>query len=184
MAWIRFCLFLDLPVPGLFSAFPLTSTGHPWKQLWWSDSTGLAHLEPAGVLTASLLLSLDSHHRRFKKIVQSLHFSHHGDPRILTRSWSTHYSLPCFRPLPGRFLYSNGKSLCSFLPLLTGIWLGFLYYELVHYRLHLSKADVAWLEYHAKGISIITRGSEQLLLASLRPYGTGIFGTYRRISAR
>ncbi len=78
------------------------------------DSTGLVHLEPAGVRVTSLLLSLDSSPSQTQK-----------DRTIPSRqpSWrfqesrqdpgSPHLQPDCFRSLPSRFLYGNGEFLCS-----------------------------------------------------------------------
>ncbi len=77
------------------------------------DSTGLVHLEPAGVRVTSLLLSLDSSPSQTEK-----------DRTIPSRqpSWrfqesrqdpgSPHLQPDCFRSLPSRFLYGNGAFLC------------------------------------------------------------------------
>jgi len=79
-----------------------------------ADSTGLVHLEPAGVRATSLLLSLDSspsqteNNRTIPSRQPSWRFQEsRQDPG------SPHIQPDCFRSLPRRFLYGNGKFLCS-----------------------------------------------------------------------
>ena len=79
------------------------------------DSTGLVHLEPAGVRATSLLLSLDSSPSQTEKTrtipsrQPSWRFQESRQD-----SGSAHLQPACFRSLPRKFLCSNGESLCSF----------------------------------------------------------------------
>ncbi|MDA2934859.1 sterol desaturase family protein, partial [Acidobacteria bacterium AH-259-D05] len=88
--------------------------------------------------------------RTLKRIVQQLHWNHHGDPRnpdkILVQPC---YSL-CVSGLFLGGLYALTGSFFTAVGLLVGIWTGFLYYEVVHYRLHLATGDGGILK-HQRG---------------------------------
>ena len=149
-----------------------------------ADSPGLVHLEPAGVPVTSLLLSLDSSPSQLNQIVRSLHVSHHGDSRnpdkILVRPI---YSLTVSALFLAGFYTVTGSFFASS-ALLTGLWLGFLYYELVHYRLHLSKADSGLLGYQRQGHFYHHFVDPNHCFGVTSPLWDLVFGTYRRVSAR
>jgi sterol desaturase/sphingolipid hydroxylase (fatty acid hydroxylase superfamily) len=123
------------------------------------------------------------HHRRLKKIIRSLHVGHHGDSRnpdkILVRPiYSLTVSalfLAGFSTVTGSFFTASA--------LLTGLWLGFLYYELVHYRLHLSKADSGLLGYQRQGHFYHHFVDPNHCFGVTSPLWDLVFGTYRRVSA-
>jgi sterol desaturase/sphingolipid hydroxylase (fatty acid hydroxylase superfamily) len=123
------------------------------------------------------------HYRKLKKMVQSLHFNHHGDPRnpdkILVRPL---YSLPVSALFLGGF-YAVTGSFFAASALLTGVWLGFLYYELVHYRLHLSKAGGGLLKYQRQGHFYHHFVDPKNCFGVTSSLWDRVFGTYRR-SAR
>ncbi|MBI4444856.1 MAG: sterol desaturase family protein [Acidobacteria bacterium] len=80
-----------------------------------------------------------------KRLLAQLHFSHHADPRnsekILIRPI---YSIPVSGVL-GMLLYFLLGSLISMSALMMGLWLGFIYYEFVHYHVHLSSRTSLFL---------------------------------------
>ena len=184
MAWVRFCSFWIYPSLACLLLFLSLQQGTPWKQLLW--------LIPWGWFIWSLLeyalhrffFHWIPHNRRFNKIVRSLHVSHHGDSRnpdkILVRPT---YSLPVSALFLGGF-YAVTGSLFAASALLTGIWLGFLYYELVHYRLHLSKADGGLLEYQRQGHFYHHFVDPNHCFGVTSPLWDWVFGTYRRITPR
>jgi len=182
MAWVRFCSFWIYPSLACLLLFLSLQQSPPWKQLLW--------LIPWGWFIWSLLeyalhrffFHWIPHHRRFKKIIRSLHVSHHGDSRnpdkILVRPI---YSLPVSALFLGGF-YTVTGSLFAASALLTGLWLGFLYYELVHYRLHLSKADGGLLEYQRQGHFYHHFVDSNHCFGVTSPLWDWVFGTYRRIA--
>lgn len=138
MAWLRFGSFWIYP---LLAFLLLTATVSPG-----SDRTELYWLVPAGVLTWSLMeyllhrffFHLRPLHQKAKRLLRPLHYSHHQDPRNPSKVLvKPHYSLPISALLLAG-LYQLMGDLFRASGLLSGIWLGFLYYESVHYRLHQS----------------------------------------------
>src|SRR5215470_14463162 len=110
----------------------------------------LVWLFPLGVLAWTLIeyaLHRFVFHIRFqfsspnvREFVNASHIAHHAAPRdpnkLLVR---TPYALMVSAVLFGALYAVFGK----FLPAagtLTGIWAGFLYYEAVHYRVHLTSS--------------------------------------------
>ena len=184
MAWVRFCSFWIYPSLACLLLFLSLQQGTPWKQLLW--------LIPFGWLIWSLLeyalhrffFHWIPHHRSIRKIVQSLHFNHHGDSRnpdkILVRPI---YSLPVSALFLGGF-YTVTGSLFAASALLTGLWLGFLYYEFVHYRLHLSKADGGLLKYQRQGHFYHHFVDPNHCFGVTSPLWDWVFGTYRSITPR
>ena len=73
------------------------------------------------------------------------HLSHHAAPRdpdkLLVRP---HYGLGISAVLFGILYFTTG-SVFTAAGVLTGIWAGFLYYEAVHYRVHLSTAPSGFI---------------------------------------
>jgi sterol desaturase/sphingolipid hydroxylase (fatty acid hydroxylase superfamily) len=122
---------------------------------WWIE---LLFLVLSGLLIWSLLEYVLHrfffHYRprshRIRRLLKQLHFAHHSDPKdrekILVRpvySLSSSGCLLFFFYLPtGDFLQASA--------VLAGVWVGFLYYELVHYRLHLSLASGGLLKYQRR----------------------------------
>lgn len=80
---------------------------------------------------------------------RKIHLHHHRDPRdpdrLLVRPL---YSLP-LSALLGVGLWQL-LDFPSAVALLSGLWLGFLYYESVHYRIHRSAAAGPWLRHQRR----------------------------------
>lgn len=183
MAWVRFCSFWIYPSLACLLLFLSLPQGTSWKQLMW--------LIPLGWFIWSLLefalhrffFHWTPHHRRLKQIIRSLHVNHHGDSRnpdkILVRPiYSLTVSalfLAGFSTVTGSFFTASA--------LLTGLWQGFLYYELVHYRLHLSKADSGLLGYQRQGHFYHHFVNPNHCFGVTSPLWDLVFGTYRRVSA-
>jgi len=137
-----------------FWIFPLLSivlliTGHrveplkPVSRLFW--------LLPVGLASWTLLEYI--FHRIFLHkvaLVSESHRLHHLDPRngalILVPPV---YALLISAGLFGILLLSI-RSLFDVAGITTGIWLGFLYYETVHYRVHMSLANSRLLQHHRR----------------------------------
>ena len=115
----------------------------------------LLWLVPAGILAWTLLeygLHRFIFHIRFeirdpaiREFLNASHISHHSAPRdpdkLLVR---TSYGLLVSAVLFA-ILYSLSGSLFSTVGALAGIWAGFLYYEAVHYRVHLTTAPSGFI---------------------------------------
>jgi sterol desaturase/sphingolipid hydroxylase (fatty acid hydroxylase superfamily) len=108
----------------------------------------LLWLLPVGVLLWTLLeyglhrfvfhIQIPLRDVRLREIINASHLAHHASPRDPTRV--------LVRPLYGLVvssivygvIYLLTQSLFSAAGLVAGIWMGFLYYEAVHYRVHFS----------------------------------------------
>lgn len=82
---------------------------------------------------------------RLREILNSSHLGHHASPRdpekILARST---YAMVISSLLFG-LLYLTSGSFFASSGVMAGIWTGFLYYEAVHYRVHLSLAPSGFI---------------------------------------
>jgi sterol desaturase/sphingolipid hydroxylase (fatty acid hydroxylase superfamily) len=82
---------------------------------------------------------------RYRGIFGSYHHEHHGAPRNITYLFVRPvYSIGVSVLLVGAVWLMTGK-LVEVLELMAGIWVGYLYYESVHYRIHFSPAERGWI---------------------------------------
>ena len=142
---VRFRSFWIFPLLAIVLVYA-TLRGEPQRQvrdLFW--------LLPLGVLTWSLLeygLHRFVFHDRFnvrnprlREIINASHLTHHAAPRdadkLLVRP---SYALVISGLLFGILSLGFGR-LSDAAGLIAGIWAGFLYYEAVHYRVHLRLSD-------------------------------------------
>jgi 4-hydroxysphinganine ceramide fatty acyl 2-hydroxylase len=146
MVWVRFSSFWIYPLLGglLF----LLSGGQRSQvfQLPGLIMIGLVLWSLLEYLLHRFFFHWTPHNRKMRRMILELHFNHHGDPRnpekILVHPL---YSLPV-SGLLGCGFYFITESLFATTELLGGMWSGFLYYEWVHYRLHLSKTNEGLLK--------------------------------------
>ena len=76
-----------------------------------------------------------------RRIVNSSHLEHHEDPRDAARILvQTAYALAVSAVVAGA-VAAMCRDLFSTAGILAGIWAGFLYYESVHYRVHVTSAN-------------------------------------------
>ncbi len=182
MAWVRFCSFWIYP--SLVCLLLLLSPQQVprWMDLLWLVPMGLFFWSLLEYALHRLFFHWTPHHRKLKRIVQALHLSHHTDPRnpdkILIRP---SYSLPISALVLGGF-YALTGSLFSASALLSGVWLGFLYYECVHYRLHMSKTARGSLRYQRGWHFFHHFVDQENCFGVTSPVWDLVFGTYRRIN--
>jgi sterol desaturase/sphingolipid hydroxylase (fatty acid hydroxylase superfamily) len=150
MAWIRFSSFWIYPLlTGLL--FYLSGGQQPQApQILGLIGIGLVLWSLLEYLLHRFFFHWTPHNRKMRQIIHQLHFHHHGDPsnrdKILVHPL---YSLPVSALLGYCFYLATG-SLFAAMDLISGIWAGFLYYEWVHYRLHLGKKSKGLLK-HQRG---------------------------------
>jgi sterol desaturase/sphingolipid hydroxylase (fatty acid hydroxylase superfamily) len=126
------------------------SGAHRLSELWW--------LVPAGVLAWTLLEYFFHRvlfHANFRapwlrEIVNRSHLSHHVAPRdprqiLVIPSFGLAVSVAIYV-----ILYLLTKDPFAASGIITGIWLGFLYYEAVHYRVHMSQGHSRLLQYQRR----------------------------------
>ncbi len=118
--------------------------------------------------------------RAIRRFLASLHLRHHGAPRepghILVRP---QYSLP----LSGLLLVV-WSLLLGWVPavaLMVGTWSGFLYYEAVHYRIHMSKKSAGLLGLQRKSHFYHHFVDDEHCFGVTSPLWDWILGTYRRL---
>jgi sterol desaturase/sphingolipid hydroxylase (fatty acid hydroxylase superfamily) len=81
----------------------------------------------------------------FREMLSASHLRHHADPRdpdkVLVRTpFALGVSALLYVPL-----YAMSGDLFMTAGLMTGIWAGFLYYELVHYRVHCTSTNSGFI---------------------------------------
>jgi sterol desaturase/sphingolipid hydroxylase (fatty acid hydroxylase superfamily) len=136
---VRFRSFWIFPLLGSLLMY-FTSRSARWSSLWW--------LVPVGILIWTLLeyalhrfvfhVQIPIRNPRLREIVNSSHLTHHALPRdpskvLVHPSYGAIISLILYG-----LLFALLGSAFSAAGVMTGIWLGFLYYESVHYRVHFS----------------------------------------------
>jgi sterol desaturase/sphingolipid hydroxylase (fatty acid hydroxylase superfamily) len=78
---------------------------------------------------------------RFRGLLGSLHHEHHGTPRNLQYLFvRPPYSIGV-SALSVLMLWLATSNIVQSLQFMAGIWLGYIYYETVHYRVHFSPAE-------------------------------------------
>ena len=113
-----------------------------------SRFSDLFWLFPFGVLSWSLLeyglhrfvfhVSVDIRNPTLRNLVNASHLNHHAAPRDAGKLLvHPNYGVGLSILLSG-ILYLASGSMFSTAGMLAGIWAGFLYYEAVHYRVHLT----------------------------------------------
>jgi 4-hydroxysphinganine ceramide fatty acyl 2-hydroxylase len=141
---IRFRSFWIFPLLAFFLLY-VTAPDEPrgrFNPLLW--------LVPIGIFIWTLLeyglhrfvfhIQVPVPNPRLREIVNASHLSHHASPRdpdkVLVR---TMYGLTISAILYG-LLFLVFRNAFSAAGVMVGIWMGFLYYEAVHYRVHFSLA--------------------------------------------
>ncbi len=143
-----FWIFPILAVVLLYTSFRIEPGNRPWALVW---------LIPLGLVMWTLLeyglhrfifhIQMELQNPKLKEMVNASHLSHHAAPRdptkLLVRPWYGFF----ISGLLFALLYAVSGCLFSTAGVLTGIWAGFLYYEAVHYRVHLTHSAsglIAW----------------------------------------
>lgn len=121
----------------------------------------------------------DSDHQQLLQFRRAVHLHHHGRPRnkgrILIRPlFSLSISLFFFLLI---FALSQSLLICA--ALLTGLWTGFLYYEAVHYRIHLSKKEGPLLSRQRRWHFYHHYVDDRYCYGVTSPLWDHVFGTYR-----
>ena len=139
---MRFASFWIYPLAGvtlLYLASRLDPSRH-LKELWWWIPLGLllwTFLE----YFLHRLFHWEFRSQRVDEQSRKIHLYHHADPRhpgrILVHPI---FTLPVSGLLFG-LLYQAAGSGYSAAAITVGIWVGFLYHEWVHYRVHLSSGE-------------------------------------------
>jgi sterol desaturase/sphingolipid hydroxylase (fatty acid hydroxylase superfamily) len=143
----RFPCFWLLPVIGI-ALLAVTKqyegNGGIWSLLW---------LLPLGILLWTLLeyvlhrfvFHLRARNATLRGILDTLHQNHHADPRdIRFLLVQPAYALVISAVIASGIVAITGKPFWM-AGLMCGIWAGFLAYETVHYRVHLSSSETGWI---------------------------------------
>lgn len=113
----------------------------------------LLWLIPAGVLAWTLIeymlhrfvFHLGISNPRIRALVDSFHHEHHVHPRDVAYLFvRPGYAIAVSLLLAG-VLVALTDNLFRTAGLISGIWTGFLWYESVHYRVHLTAANGGWI---------------------------------------
>ncbi len=121
--------------------------------------------------------------RRARRFLATLHLRHHGDPRnrdaILVRP---RYSAPVSAVVFAALWLAAGDFAVAVWTM-SGVWAGFLYYELVHYRVHLSKRGGGLLGFQRQGHFYHHFVDDEHCFGVTSPLWDLVFRTYRRVGA-
>ena len=121
--------------------------------------------------------------RKLRKFIAQLHMVHHGDTHdpeeILVRP---QFSLPVSGLIFGFLYWATDVSTAS--GLLVGIWSGFLYYEAVHYRVHLSKKSNGILQLQRRMHFIHHFIDERSCFGVTSPFWDILLGSFRRLGEK
>ena len=145
----RFCSFWIFPLLSvtLLIAASRIEPERQYRELLW--------LFPIGTLAWTLVeyglhrfvfhIRVHFNNPAVREFVNASHLSHHAAPRnpdkLLVRPA---YGLAVSALLFG-MIYLVSGSVFSIAGILAGIWAGFLYYEAVHYRVHLTAAPSGFI---------------------------------------
>ncbi len=184
MVWVRFASFW---------MYPLLSLALLAVAARWGGPTGRPLLLLAVGLGLWTLLEYALHrfvfhwrpaNRRLKRFLAGLHLRHHGDPRnegaILVRPG---YSLTVSAIMLAVLWLALG-GFGSAVWVLTGAWIGFLYYETVHYRIHKSKRSGGLLGLQRRAHFYHHFVDDDRCFGVTSPVWDWVFGTYGRIGPR
>jgi sterol desaturase/sphingolipid hydroxylase (fatty acid hydroxylase superfamily) len=134
----------------MFPALSATALVLTYRYEERSRSIGdLVWLLPAGVLIWTLieyglhrfLFHIDIRNASLRRIVNASHFEHHAAPRDGSRILvQTPYAL-VVSAIFAVVIAAISRDLFWTAGILSGIWAGFLYYEAVHYRVHVTAGN-------------------------------------------
>jgi sterol desaturase/sphingolipid hydroxylase (fatty acid hydroxylase superfamily) len=172
-----------------FWIFPLLSAGLLYATSRPNPSRVPASLwlVPIGIFIWTLLeytLHRFAFHMRFhnhvlRSLLSASHTRHHAAPRnrdqILVQ---TRFALAVSAAIYGAFYFAMGAFDSA--AVLTGIWLGFLYYEAVHYRAHISLADSPLLRRQRRAHFYHHFSNSAACFGVTSPLWDYVFGTFRR----
>lgn len=182
----RFCSFwiypmLSLILLGVCVAFPEEVR---WTTLLWTPLIGLVVWTFIEYMLHRFFFHWQPQSDRTQQILQRLHLDHHADPRnpnkILVRP---SFSLPVSAVLLS-IMYVLSGTLVAAVGMVIGIWAGFLYYESVHYRLHLSTANRGLLKYQRQSHFYHHFVDHHHCFGVTSPLWDLLFGTVRRVKSR
>lgn len=151
MLLVRFSSFWIYPLGGALLLY-LALHWEPERQgreAWFLAAVGL-FLWSLLEYFLHRLFHWESGNWRIKELLKKIHLYHHADPRnpdrMLVRPI---YSLP-ISALFFCLIYVTVGSFFSAGCVMAGMWIGFLYYEWVHYRIHVSCTDRGFLGYQRR----------------------------------
>ena len=123
-----------------------------------AQARDLVWLFPLGLLSWSLIeyglhrfvFHLDISNSRLRRLVNSSHIEHHIEPRNATHLLvTTGYGMGVSTLLYGLALAAT-QNWFQAAGILSGVWAGFLYYEFVHYRVHLTLGNSPLMAYQRR----------------------------------
>jgi sterol desaturase/sphingolipid hydroxylase (fatty acid hydroxylase superfamily) len=122
-----------------------------------------------------------SQHPPIRRWMGRRHLQHHGNSHdaeliLVAPLGALVLSLPL-----GLVLYAILTSPSQVVGVLCGVWLGLLYYELVHYRVHRSKRDGPLLNSQRRNHFYHHFVDDGFCFGVTSPTWDVVFGTYRRV---
>lgn len=114
-----------------------------------------------------------------RKLVFQLHLAHHADPRNPKKIpvWLI-FTIPVSTMILS-ILYAWTTSLFSAVGIMVGLWTGFLYYEWVHYNVHVN-CQTYGIGWHRKQHFLHHFLDQRTCYGVTSPVWDLVFGTFRR----
>ncbi len=144
----RFRSFWIFPLLGLALLFLTRGEAQQGRlrELVWLVPVGLFSWTLLEYFFHRVLFHADFRNPLLRELVNVSHLKHHAAPRdakqiLVIPSFALVISAGLFT-----FLAAATRNLFTTSAIITGIWLGFLYYEAVHYRVHMSLVHSALLQ--------------------------------------
>lgn len=173
-----------------FWIFPLLSialllsshSGARWPllELVGFSAMGLASWTLVEYFFHRFLLHAEFHNTALRAFLNGSHMDHHAAPRdrnlILVQ--------PPFALVTSALIYVVVylilRNAFQTAAVLTGVWVGFLYYETVHYRVHVSLANSALLQQQRRAHFYHHFSDSEKCFGVTSPFWDYVFGTMRR----
>ena len=178
---VRFRSFWIFPSLSIILLF-LTSRAGEVRRFW-----ELTWLAPIGIFAWTLLeyffhrvlFHTRFHNPTLRRVVNVSHLQHHAAPRdgkqiLVIPSFALAVSAGIFA-----ILAVTTRDLFVSSGILSGIWLGFLYYEAVHYRVHMSLGNSALLQQQRRAHFYHHFSNQQKCFGVTSPLWDYVFGTNR-----
>jgi len=178
---IRFRSFWIFPILSavlLWSTAPENHEGLG-SQLFWSWAVGLLLWTIIEYFFHRVLLHVRLNNPTLQGLLNGQHTAHHTAPRdpskILVKPL---FGVLISAAIYGFLFWITGSAFRS-AGVITGIWTGFLYYELVHYRVHMSLTHSSLLQWQRRAHFYHHFSNSSECFGVTTPLWDYVFGTAR-----
>lgn len=179
---LRFRSFWIFPLIaiGLLASFYPTASPHVILDLVGLIAGGIAIWTLLEYIFHRFLLHAEFRNRTLREFVNASHLRHHAAPRdreqiLVQLPFGLITSAAIYA-----LLYAITRDNFKASGIISGIWAGFLYYEAVHYRVHVSLSHSPLLQQQRKAHFYHHFSDSEKCFGVTSPLWDYIFGTIRR----